>query len=150
MIRYVYDDLFSTDCDIISHGCNCVGGYGSGVALAVATRYPKAKQYYLDKYTNEGWELGDVQYVKQWDGRIIANCATQYNYLPRGECHFSYDAMKEVMNKLLILAKEGFTIAMPKIGSHLAGGDWDKIEKIINDLSGDTEICVYVLPEKTN
>lgn len=84
MVRYVKGDLFTTDCDLIAHGCNCRGGYGSGVAYTMAKLYPKAKYYYLDKYEEDGWKLGDVQMVYQRDGKYIANCATQDAYLPRG------------------------------------------------------------------
>lgn len=34
---------------------------------------------------------------------------------------------------------------MPKIGAGLAGGNWEIIEKIINEESIGTEIRVYIL-----
>lgn len=146
MIKYVKGNVLKSGCNIIMHGVNCQNGFGSGVALAIAKQYPKAKHYYHEKFAETGWKLGDVQIVPQWDGVLIANCATQDHYLPRGVCHFDYDAMKKCMEDVLDFAEyEHATIAMPKIGSHLAGGDWDRIEKIINNVVGDTEVLVYVL-----
>lgn len=145
MIVYVTGDLFTTDANIIMHGVNCRGGFGSGVAKQMTEHYPEARVAYLNKWKNHRWYLGQVQFVPQPDGRIIANCATQLDYLPRGQCHANYDAIEYAIARVLHYAKErNYTIAMPKIGAGLAGGDWNKIQKIINDVTGDTEVRVYV------
>lgn len=146
MIKYVQGDLFETDCDLIAHGCNCRGGFGSGVAYTMAKRYPKARDYYLDKFDEDGWRLGDVQMVLQRDGKYIANCGTQYNYLPRGINHADYDAIRTCMEKVKRFAKlKSLSVAMPKIGAGLAGGDWTIIEKIVEEVFSDYSITVYYL-----
>lgn len=146
MIVYERGDLFTTDADIIAHGVNCRGGFGSGVAKLVATKFPKARQRYLEKFENEGWRLGDVQLVKVYGERWIANMATQDGYLPRGVCHADYGAIRTCMEKLREIAcAHRLTIAMPKIGAGLAGGDWTKIEAIINDVFKYKEVKVFIL-----
>lgn len=132
MIKLIKGDLFNTNTNLICHGVNCSGGYGSGVAGQIARYYPSAKKYYLDKFKSEGWKLGDIQEVPQWDGKIIVNCATQDKYLPRGICHADYCAIETCMIKVKELAnKNNYTISMPMIGAGLAGGSWDHIEKNI-------------------
>lgn len=147
MINYVKGDLFESGrADILAHGCNCRGGFGSGVAAAVAKKYPKARHYYLDKHDEDGWELGEVQFVRQWNDVIIANCATQDAYLPRGECHADYDAIRICMMKVKDYAKDkGLTVAIPKIGAGLAGGDWNVIETILNEVFNDYNVTVCYL-----
>lgn len=146
MIKYVQGDLFETDCDIIAHGCNCRGVMGSGVALVVRNKYPKAYNMYLEKDVEDGWELGDVQTVLQNDGKYIANCATQFHFLPRGMNHADYDAIRTCMEKLKRFAKDkGLSVAIPKIGAGLAGGNWRTIESIINEVFNDYDITVYFL-----
>jgi O-acetyl-ADP-ribose deacetylase (regulator of RNase III) len=146
MIHYVNGDLFDTDAEIIAHGCNCRGGYGSGVAGIMAKKYPKARHYYLDKYDEEGWKLGDVQFVTQWNGKVIANCATQDAYYPRDRVHADYDAIKICMEKVKQFAKsKNMKIAIPKIGAGLAGGDWNKIVSILNDVFSDYDVTIYYL-----
>ena len=146
MVKYVKGDLFSTDCDIIAHGCNCRGGFGSGVARIVALKYPKARELYLEKYEEVGWKLGDVQFVTTVSGKIIANCATQDAYLPRGVCHASYDGILRAMDKVKCFAQpKNLSIAIPKIGAGLAGGDWSKIEKILNRVFSNYDVTVYYL-----
>jgi O-acetyl-ADP-ribose deacetylase (regulator of RNase III) len=146
MINYVKGDLFSTDADIIAHGCNCRGGYGSGVAGIMAKKFPKARQYYLDKHQEDGWELGDVQFVKVYGERYIANCATQDEYYPRNKCHADYDAIRICMMRVKDFAiANNMKIAIPKIGAGLAGGDWNVIEQILKEVFSDYDVTVYYL-----
>lgn len=145
MIIYVKGDLFDTDADIIAHGCNCVGGYGSGVAKTMGEQYPKARKAYYEKFNGEGWTLGDVQFV-YCPGKIIANSATQHAYLPRGRCHADYPAIEKAMKLVKDFAKQNnMSVAIPKIGAGLAGGDWNKIEGILKKIFTDHDITVYVL-----
>jgi len=146
MISYLKCDLFDTNCDIIAHGVNCMGAFGAGVAYFVDRYYPKARDYYFDKLEEEGWKPGDVQMVLQIDGKYIANCATQDRYLPRGVRHADYDAIRTCMDKVKRFAKDkGLSIAIPKIGAGLAGGDWNVIESILKEVFTDYDATVYYL-----
>lgn len=146
MVIYVKGDLFASEADIIAHGCNCQGGFGSGVAGIMAKKFPKARRYYLDKFEAEGWLPGDVQFVKIYGDRYIANCATQDHYLPRGICHADYVAIRTCMNQVKEFATVNrLSIAMPKIGAGLAGGDWQKIASILDEVFSDYNVAVYYL-----
>lgn len=145
MIKYIKNDLFKSDATLLAHGCNCKGGFGSGVAAGMAKNYPESKNQYLSKHNTEGWKLGDVQFVLS-DNKIIANCATQNNFLPRGKRHVDYNAVKVCMTKVKDFARlHGLTIGIPKIGAGLAGGDWELIEDILEDVFEDYDVTVYVL-----
>lgn len=145
MISYKQGNLFSTDYDIIAHGVNCQGAFGSGVAGLIKKLYPEARVQYLNKFISEGWNTGDFQPVKIGE-KIIVNCATQKYYLPRGKDHVDYEGLELAMCVLKIFAQMGeYSVAMPKIGSGLAGGDWNKIEKIINEAFHDYPVTVYYL-----
>lgn len=146
MIHYVKGDLFKSNAGIIAHGCNCVGGFGSGVAAQVAKLYPRAKNAYLNRHEEFGWELGEVQFVYIGKGRYIANCATQKEYYPRDRLHADYDAIRKAMTEVKRYAS-GMkkTIAIPKIGAGLAGGDWDIIEGILKEVFDNYDITVYYL-----
>jgi O-acetyl-ADP-ribose deacetylase (regulator of RNase III) len=147
MIVYEYGDIFNSNESAIAHGCNCSGGFGSGFAKEVATRYPAVREAYLLKFRGEGWRLGDVQCVSVGVGEnqlTIANCATQQRFgRPDEGPYISYPAVREVIRNLLTIFPYGF--AMPKIGAGLAGGNWDIIEKIIEEESAGAEIKVYVV-----
>lgn len=145
MINYVKGNLFESSAEILAHGCNCIGGFNSGVAKGFSIHYPESRKQYLHKYNTVGWKLGDVQFVNTKD-KLIANCATQFRYGREPLVYIDYDAIKVVMKKLYDYSKQNNkTIAIPKIGAGLGGGDWLIIEKIINDIFTDKEILVYFL-----
>ncbi len=146
MITYIKGDLFDTTCDIIAHGCNCQGVMGSGVARIVRDRYPKAYHAYEDKYCDEGLKLGEVQFVLQRDGKYVANCMTQNRFMPRSQCHADYAAIHSCMNEVRDFAKsKNLSIAMPKIGAGLAGGDWNRIERILEEVFAHYDVTIYQL-----
>lgn len=146
MITYIKGDLFSSKDNLIAHGCNCLGGFGSGVAYQIALQYPKVKEAYLSKYRTENWSLGEIQVVPISETQSIVNCATQFQFYPRNKVHADYSAIQTVFNKLLNLAMENnWTVACPKIGAGLAGGDWSTIETIIEDSFKEYPINIYYL-----
>ena len=150
MIKYIKGDLFLGKEDIIVHGCNCFCTFGAGIAYQLKKLYPEAFQ--IDQQTIKGDRLKLGTYT-QWNGKhylyperniIIINAYTQYYYANEGLKPFDYQAFLIILDKL----KENFkdkTIAMPKIGAGLAGGDWKIIEKMINDVFEEKEIIIYIL-----
>lgn len=149
MVKYVKGDVLESGADIIAHGCNCVGGFGSGVAGQIVKRYPLARDFYLHKFEHEGWKLGEVQFVtveKVRAQRYIANCATQQEYYPRNKVHADYQAIRVCMQKVKEFAQNNdLSVALPKIGAGLAGGDWNVIELILQEVFHDYSAVVYVL-----
>jgi len=146
MIVYKKGDILDSEEKVIAHGVNCSGGFGSGMAKAVAERYPSVRESYLYKFNTRGWELGEVQLLGVGDGsgRFIANCATQQRYgRPEDGPFVSYPAIRQVIRNLVQSNPTGF--AMPKIGAGLAGGNWEIIEAIIQQESGSVEVRVYTL-----
>lgn len=145
MVKYQQGDLFKAEEELLAHGVNCKGAFGSGVAAGMTINYPETRTQHFYKHKSEGWKLGDVQFVSSKD-KTIANCATQDNFLPRGVCHADYNAIKVCMTKVKEYAKlRNLRIAIPKIGAGLAGGDWELIELILNDVFLDYDCTVYYL-----
>lgn len=154
MIKYCYGDLLKSKEKVIVHGCNCSNGFASGFAGQVAQKYPEVKQAYHAWYESHikiGYypemnlgpcSPGEWQPITTHDGRTIINLISQRNYGPLEEGPYvSYQAIKKGFESIL---KQYNTIAMPKIGAGLAGGNWDIIEKIINKVSGQQEVRVYI------
>lgn len=144
-IELINKDILQSGCDIIAHGVNCVGGFGSGIAAQIAQQHPYVKKQYLAYHKNVGWELGDIQFVYT-KSKLIANCATQKEYMPRDVIHANYHAIERICKKLRYRCKdEDMTLAMPKIGCGLAGGDWNVVEEIYNNVFHDMLVKVYWL-----
>lgn len=160
MITEIQGNIFDTTADVIGHGCNCVGGFGSGIAGQIADIYPHVRKAYWEYHTNVGWTLSDIQLVGVDDGdRIIANCATQKEYLPRNKQHADYNAIKKVCLKLKDFCQvNGKSLALPRIGCGLAGGIWEPsdfhkqnklyvhhVKEIYEEVFKDFDVKVYYL-----
>jgi O-acetyl-ADP-ribose deacetylase (regulator of RNase III) len=155
MVNYIDGDLIKlakeAKFDVIVHGCNCHSKMGAGIAPQMAEAFG------CDRFSMEMWgsdinKLGNIDYqtVVLGENRIwslsdaknnrnepeltVVNAYTQFNY---GRNHadgdsrpLDYEALRLCMRKLNV-EFAGKHIGMPKIGAGLAGGDWERIEKII-------------------
>lgn len=148
-IEYRSGDLFSTDIELILHGCNSKGVMGSGVAKIVRERFPGAYVAY-QLWCSKGFRLGQYLAVPE-RGKVIINAVTQQEYGkvavqlgPNPVRYVSYDAVAEIMHSLN-KAYTGSTIAMPTIGAALGGGDWSVISAIIESELKTVQAVVYQL-----
>lgn len=138
--------LKNKEIDILAHGCNCRNGFGSGIAGQLAIQAPKAKNAYHQFYKEGKAKLGNVQFVESEIG-TIANCMTQLNYgnaQRTGIVYLDYRALYDVLVILKEQAKRGKKVGIPKIGCGLAGGDWNLVKNMIDDVFVGEEIYVYI------
>lgn len=139
---------------VICHCCNTLGSWGAGFVLPLGRRFPAAKQNYLRFIgsTKPNERLGKVSYEKVDPNIVVANIMGQERIYRTadGKIPLDYNALKngfEDVLKRFLGYKVPFTIHMPRIGCGLAGGEWSKVSKIIEDVfcSNDIEVFVYDL-----
>jgi len=148
--------------DIIVQGCNCFHKMRSGLAKQLADRYPIVEETdrqtkfgdrdKLGSYSKATIEVNDHLF-------LVLNVYTQYMW-SSGSDVFEYDAfgkfLSTVVNVLVeddkkykfastddkggtmrILPIKKRRIGFPQIGAGLAGGDWNRISKMIEKFSED-------------
>lgn len=148
MIEYQKGDLLAVTEGVIAHGCNCLGVMGSGVALAVKNKYPRAYKEYLGTLRQykevDISPLGKCQLVFIEGDLVVANLFTQYSVATYpGEVVVDYQAIRSAFSYLKYYTYE--VINIPKIGAGLAGGDWNIIEQIINEEMGERKVICWTL-----
>jgi O-acetyl-ADP-ribose deacetylase (regulator of RNase III) len=120
---------------------------GAGIAPQIKAKYPEA--YEADCKTTSGdiTKLGTITHTENTTP-IVVNIYSQYDTKGRrqGKIDLDYDALRsglrEVKNKF-----SGKRIGMPKIGAGLAGGDWNIIEKMIEEeMRGEYVTIVNYVP----
>lgn len=140
--------------DAIVHGCNCFNAMGKGIALTIKNKFPEA--YAADCRTTKGdkGKLGTYSFaeIKRKDGSIFAifNVYTQYTYWDRSiPVLFDYDAFKEVLSRikgidmsLEALDEKRMRWGFPLIGCGLAGGDKNRILKMIKENLTGVDVTV--------
>lgn len=152
---YKRGDLFEGPERTLAHGCNMQGKMGKGFAKALADRFPEAVATYK---AQTSYALGQVI---PWIGpdRVVLHLITQdgiqqprmpkRRWVDYGAVRAAF-AMIERGAERHLARKEGFffnqpLLAIPKIGSDLAGGDWSVIEGIIEEEVSSIQVVVYEL-----
>ncbi len=172
MITYVKGDATAPLGDgpkIIAHICNDVGGWGAGFVVAISKRWPEPEEAYRAWAKGrfrprpgcaiigpQTFALGSVQFVSVAPQLAVANMIAQRGYGARGNApHKTEDddpAQPPIRYEALALClsavkqaslKLGSSIHMPRIGTGLAGGKWERIEPLIERVLAGREVTVY-------
>lgn len=141
VITYVKGDATSpigNGKKVIAHISNDIGGWGAGFVMAISKKwkepeeaYRTAAKRYLDK--NEFLPLGEVQFVQVENDIVVANMIGQHKTRSTTSKPIRYGAVKECLIKVnQFCIDNNATLHAPRFGSGLVGGDWNKIEEIIN------------------
>jgi len=171
MIKHIDGDLIKLakegEFDVIAHGANCQNFMGAGIAPQMAKAF-ECDQFLMEgpNYKGDINKLGTINYesimqvikkpitiggatemVPDFGGKelIVINAYTQFHY---GKNHkdgvsspVDYEAIIMCMRKINHIFK-GKHIGLPLIGAGLAGGDWNRIEKIIEEELTDMEVTI--------
>ena len=126
---------------------NCAGVMGAGLAKQIKEKYPEVyREYkiYCSKHDIKEQMLGVTQYIKCHDGKIIANLFGQLGY-GIYKPQTVYGALKNCLEILKQrVGQYNETIAIPyNIGCGLAGGDWNIVYSIIEEVFQDYDVTLY-------
>ena len=152
IVAEIYGDITEAPEAVIAHGVNCQNVMGSGVAKALYQKWPKVKEEYhahsvkFEAVYINGQEdaLGCVSHVEVGEGKTVLNCFTQEFYGRDKKVYVSYQAIRDCFEAINLHFSDEI-VAIPQIGCGLAGGDWETVKNIINEMTPDTDIVVYSL-----
>mgnify|MGYP003654120241 CR=1 FL=1 len=151
MIRYVEGDLVKMakegKFDVIAHGCNCFCAMGAGIAPQIKNAFPEAFEADCETVSGDESKMGTISHTV-YSKPTIVNIYSQYDTKGRrsGNMDLDYDALRSGLKEMK--AKfSGKTFGLPMIGAGLAGGDWNKIEEIIDRvMRGEYVTIVQYVP----
>lgn len=155
---------------IIAHACNTEGVMGSGVALFLARKWPRAEEVYLKSVEDFKFEegnayrrkiLGTISAVELPGDVLVVNMVTQL-LCSSGAAGFfngaptSLDAvmgcLKELKQVWLLQSTPKYqpVIHMPLICAVRGGVSWNITKALIADVFGDTQavVNVWLLPNE--
>lgn len=138
---------------VIIHCCNDIDVWGAGVVLVISERFGKDPHSPEGKYhewarkkkirPRDGqpevpFEIGQVQFVPVgsikdclWVGNMIGQVGVGQR--PDGSPPIDYPAIAQCLIKVEEFCKlTNAEVHCPKFGAGLAGGNWAKIERLIN------------------
>lgn len=119
------------DNGVLAHIVNDIGVMGAGIAKAIAEEWPLVEQEYFNITANiPTWDLGSkVLFVPINKRLTVANLFAQKGIKSKdNKVPIQYDWLQTCLDKLFEYAiEEKKDIRIPRIGSGLARGNWDKI-----------------------
>ena len=150
MVRETLGDVLNAEAEIIAHQTNCMGVMGAGVALQIKNKLLSADEFKkyetLCKMKDADELLGTVQYLNAENGKLIANVFGEN--IPTGTgLDTDYRALQEGLQSVHDYASDiGASVAIPGLmGCGLAGGDWNIVRKMIEDIFGDSEVSLEIV-----
>lgn len=171
MIKYIKGDATlpqGPGDKILIHISNCNAGWGAGFTGAINRRWPEniGREYYAKSapewlfrksYSCGQGELGNVQFcpmpTEDCSNLWVVNMVCQDGYkssenpVPLDYYYLSL-CLGKVNYFLANLVDAGLarpSVHCPKIGSGLAGGDWERISNLLEAILVGTDITVYEL-----
>lgn len=138
---------------LVAHVVNDRGGWGKGFVLTVSKRWPLAEKDYrvwakagrTGDASSPPFQLGEILITKVEAALGVAHLLAQRGYIgPDNPTPLSYEALTQCLRKLAgIAAAQNASIHMPRIGAGLAGGDWPRIRRIIEQELGHLPVYIY-------
>lgn len=143
---------------IIPHVCNNINLFGAGFAYEISNRFPVAKENF--HLLGKTAKLGQVQNIMVSENKkygyqlYVSNMIAQngiknpnnHRPLNYGALAYCMNDIKNFVNKLKSSFREdklSVEIHAPKFGSGLAGGDWNFISLMIEDIWANIPVYIY-------
>lgn len=157
MISYVVGDAtqpLGRGNKVIAHVCNDVGGWGRGFVLSLSARWPQPERNYRSWFRQQSdsdryppLALGQAMFVKVEEDVYVANMVAQHDVAPTDAGPpIRYEALEQCLEQVREFARDiNASVHMPRIGCGLAGGEWARVEEIVERVLSDVEVYVYDL-----
>lgn len=134
----------------IPHVVNNYGFFDAGFARAVKKSYPGHRGSYIkvcETYTPDEL-LGKIRTANYpyLTGRVwIIDMFAQRGIRSSTNTHpLSYELLKVCLQKTAAFCEEqNLKVFAPKFGSGLAGGDWNKIERLIEEYFTNLDVTIF-------
>ncbi len=136
--------------NVIMHGCNCQGVMGTGIAAQIKKRYPEAydEDWFYSERTENYDKLGNYTWcwTKTSPHVRVYNLYTQFEYNRGNQTtdHFNYLAFELILEKLDYHLPLYTKIGMPLIGCGRAGGNKERILKLIEEFALDRDVTIVL------
>lgn len=160
MIKYKIGDatepIVEIGTRVIAHICNDIGKWGDGFSGAISKKWKEPEDYYKRqyRYAKDSFKLGKIQWVFVDLDLAVVNMIAQKGVRSKSnKIPICYESVERCLSRLakgcigLMGSREDpskeVTVHIPRIGCGLAGGSWDIIEPIIEEIFWDLDVYVY-------
>lgn len=154
MVKYIKGDVLNCEATLVAHQVNVFGVMGGGIAAAIWPMLTSESQSaYVEKCRHDAklplaeW-MGSIQIMDtRREGLEICNLFTQFP-APVDGTLTAYGYLRQALDLLRVYAvlNDYDVVGVPaRIGCGIAGGNWDKVQRIIHDVYDDSGITMLIV-----
>lgn len=156
MVKYSKGDVLNCKATLVAHQVNAFGVMGGGIAAAIwPLLTPESQNAYVEKCRHNAklpvteW-MGSIQILDTKREELkICNLFTQFPASVDGSFDLTaYNYLRQALDLLRVYAvfNDYDIVGVPaRIGCGIAGGDWDKVQRIIHDVYDDSGITMLIV-----
>jgi O-acetyl-ADP-ribose deacetylase (regulator of RNase III) len=142
MLKIINGNLLDSDCQYIAHQCNCYSRRGAGLASAIFKAFPWADVYSSRSERGNDASLfgsitvhGDPKGCRRYVINIYGQLKPGKPSPGRDSAHSRLEAFGKALDQIAELPELESIGFSYWIGCGLAGGDWNKYEKLLEDFA---------------
>ena len=143
----IYKDALLFKEDVLAHQTNCKAVMGRGIAKSIKDKYPEVFRDYKNycfSFDKDIELLGTLRISECNDGKKIANVFGQYSYNRYVKQTVDEEFKKSIQLLHDYVKENSLSVCFPyKIACNNAGGDWNKIYAIIEEVFDDYPFTLY-------
>lgn len=146
MINYVKGNIFESQAQALVNTVNTVGVMGKGLALQFKEAFPENFRIYRDVCKNKQLAVGQMLVTEdcslRFGNKIIVNFPTKTHWRYPSEYSYIELGLKALRNEI---RQRGIrSIAIPPLGSHNGGLDWQIVRKMVEDTLANLDCDIYL------
>lgn len=147
MIHYIKGNIFESGAHALVNTVNTVGVMGKGLALQFRELFPENYHVYRNACKNKELQIGEMLVVEDANPacgkKTIINFPTKTHWRLPSEYSYIEQGLQSLRRE--IESRRICSIAIPPLGSHNGGLDWERVRHmVVKELSDlDCEIFVY-------
>ena len=147
MIHYITGNIFESRADALVNTVNTVGVMGKGLALQFRETFPENYKLYKNVCKSGHFDVGQLLVTEEsnpaGERKTIVNFPTKRHWRYPSEYSFIEIGLKRLREE--IEARGIKSIAIPPLGSHNGGLEWQRVKPMIETmLSGlDCDVFIY-------
>lgn len=146
MIRFVKGDLLESDAAVLVNTVNTVGVMGKGIALQFKEAYQNNFRQYKKACQEGRVQVGRMFITEDTNifgqEKVIVNFPTKTTWRLPSQYSYIQDGLKDLREQ--IASHKWPSIAIPPLGSHNGGLEWDKVRRMIQDALSDLECDIQI------
>lgn len=146
MVHYIKGNLLESEAQALVNTVNTEGVMGKGIALQFKEAFPSNFKIYRKACKDKSFTVGQMLVTTDatlfGDSKLIINFPTKTSWRLPSEYSYISSGLSALRDEIINRGIK--SIAIPPLGSHNGGLDWNKVKPMIIEALNDLDCDVYL------